>query len=92
MKVTVSHAPTATDGGIWKRSDLDSGKKISFEMWGGGVFWERSDLDSGKKIRVLKFGGGVFWKVKTQSAKIHLNFNFQGGVLEKVRFGLRKEN
>ena len=31
-------------------------------------------------------GGGVFWKVKTQSAKICLNFNFRGagggGVLE----------
>ena len=27
-------------------------------------------------------GGGVFWKVKTQSSKICLNFNFQGeGVL-----------
>ena len=24
-------------------------------------------------------GGGVFWKVKTQSAKICLNFNFEGG-------------
>ena len=23
-------------------------------------------------------GGGVFWKVKIQSAKIWLNFNFQG--------------
>ena len=24
-------------------------------------------------------GGELFWKVKTQSAKICLNFNFQGG-------------
>ena len=24
-------------------------------------------------------GGGVFWKVKTQSAKIWVNFNFQRG-------------
>ena len=24
-------------------------------------------------------GGGVFWKVKTQSAKISLNFNLGGG-------------
>ena len=47
-------------------------------------------MDSRKKIRVLKFsiGGGLFWKVKTQSAKICLNFNFQGqwgGVFWKVK-------
>ena len=49
------------------------------------MFWKRSDLDSGKKIRVLKLGGGVFWKVKTQSAKICLNFNGGGGgVLESL--------
>ena len=26
-------------------------------------------------------GGGVLWEVKTQSAKIYLNFNWGGGVL-----------
>ena len=36
--------------------------------------------------RKLEFGGRVFWKVKTQSSKICLNFNFlgEGGILKQI--------
>ena len=80
MKVTVSHTPTATDGGIWKRSDLDSGKKIRVLKCGVGEFWERSDLDSGKKIRVLKFGGGGgVLESQNPKCKDPPKFQFSGG-------------
>ena len=37
-------------------------------------------------LQVPLMRGGVFWKVKTQSAKICLNFNFRGGeVFWKVK-------
>ena len=68
---------------FWVRSDLESGKKISFQFLEVGVFWVRSYLESGKKIRVFHFwgggGGGVLGKVRF------------GGVLGKVRLGLWEE-
>ena len=62
-------------------------KNWSLEILGEGVFWERSDLDLGKKIGVWKFflGRGVL-KVKTQSAKICLNFNFGSGGCSEPNF------
>ena len=46
---------------------------------GGGMFWNRSNLNSEDLPKFLFGGGVVFWKVKTQSAKICLNF-YGGGV------------
>ena len=35
--------------------------------------------DTAISLHILQPARGVFWKVKTQSAKICLNFNFRGG-------------
>ena len=59
------------------------------EIW-GGVFWKRLDLDSGKKSLEI---WGVFWKWSDLDlGKKTGIWKLEGGVLEKVRFGLREEN
>ena len=60
------------EGKIWTQE-----RKLDFGGW--GVFWKRSDLNTGKKIRVWKFGGVSGKSKTTQSAKVWLNFHFQGG-------------
>ena len=56
---------------FWVSSDLNSGKKVTvFIFGGGGVFWVSSDLNSGKKVRVFILGGrGVLGKLRSELRK-----------------------
>ena len=57
------------------------------------MFLIRSVSESGKKIRVFNFRGGVFWvRSDLESGKKIRVFNLGGSVLDKVSFGLWKEN
>ena len=47
--------------------------------WGGGGALGSQNPKCQDLPKISIWGGGVFWEVKTQSAKICLNFNFQGG-------------
>ena len=72
-------------GTFWKRSDLGSAKKIRvLKFWVGGGCSGKSKpkVQTFASISIFR-GGKVFWKVKTQSAKICLNFNFQGGIWKR---------
>ena len=49
-------------------------------QYGGGVFGKVKTQRSAQDLPKFQFfWEGMFWKVKTQSAKICLNFNFQVG-------------
>ena len=92
--------------GVWKFGGRGVLPKVGFglreENWSleiffwGGVFCQMSDLDSGKKIGVWKFWGGGECSAKgriwTRGRKLQFGNWGGGGVLPKVRFGLREEN
>ena len=67
-------------GGVfWERLDLDSEKKLEFGHLGGGVCSGKGQIwTQGKKLEFGNFSG-VLCQVKTQSTKIWLNFNGEGG-------------
>ena len=50
--------------------------------WGSVLESQNPKCQDLPKFQFLGGGLGVFWKVKTQSAKIYLNFNWGGAVLE----------
>ena len=80
---------------IWKRSDLDSAKKIrvlklggggcdlrKFQFSGGGGDLESQNPKCQDLPKLQLSGRGGVWKVKTQSALICLNFNLGGGEIQ----------
>ena len=61
--------------------------KFQFSGGGGGVLESQNPKYQDLPKFQIFFGGGegVFWKVKTQSAKICLNFNWGGGCSGKSK-------
>ena len=70
---------------------MDSGKKNSFEIGGGGVL--ESQNPKCEDLPKFQFGGEGFWvRSDLDSGKKIRVLKLGGGVLGKVRFGLMKEN
>ena len=64
-------------GVFWTRLDLDSGKTIGIWKLGGGGSGKGQIWTQRRKLE-FRYLGGCSEVVKSQSAKICLNFNFRG--------------
>ena len=68
------------EGGVLESQNPKCQDLPKFQFGEGGVLESLNP----KCQDLPKFQLGVFWKVKTQSAKFCLNFNWGGGVLESL--------
>ena len=80
-------------GGGWSGKGQIWTQERKSEFWkfgvGGGGDLESQNPKCQDLPKFQFLGGGVIWKVKTQSAKIRLNFNFWEGGGSGTKFQIR---